>query len=499
MNLQDIRREQVAREDLVLFINACFACTGQKEFYSDGWRQRVSIDFLHRYILGNYRLLYARTLAAGINDFNAAQIIVNLLSTGRSVDPAHRVEEGALIAAALRRMPPQRAWRVLSTLRERKINNRRARAIVREYAGSRDIVFDSVKYRVKVRSALRHTHDTKATSPQPPPPEGERRDYGELGAFLFRGWKERAFKTPLYESFRAAHFSASSIYKLPFTVAEGLAAKHGIDRKVFLQGIEAQMTEGEKLRMQRSAEESKSKAPAVDWDRLPLTKLTLYALSLTPEQRVIEQERLLSALMSAAHSSLRRSPMRLGKVAAVLDNSYSSFGSSEKRRRPLAVAIAADYLLRTASTEYRAFWSTPTDDPLSTRAHGQTDLSTPILDALDWGPDLVVIVSDGCDNDPPHGAGEVLRVFRSKLDPGHVVSIVHCNPVFDPEDYLLKSVSPFVPTVGLRDAEDLSTMLGFARFADGSESLAELEAYLAARSAGLIAAMEKRSRREVEI
>ena len=396
MNALTARQQQVAREDLVLFINACFACTGQKEFYSDGGRQRVSIDFLHRYILGNYRLLYARTLAAGINDFNASQIIVNLLATGRLVESAHRVEEGALIAAALRRLPPQRAWRVLATLREREINNRRSRAIVREYAGSRDIVFDSVKYRTKVRSALRHTHDTKA---------------GELGAFLFRGWKQHVFATPLYEAYRAGHYGAAAIYKLPFTIAEGLAVKHGIPRDVFLQKIEAQMTDGEKMRMQRSADRADAKSPVVDWTRLPLTKLTLYALSLTPEQRIVEGERLEAAMSTAARHALRRSPLRLGKVAAVLDNSYSSFGSSEKRRRPLAVAIASDVILRTASTEYRTFWSTPTDDPLSTRAHGQTDLATPILDALDWGPELLVIVSDGCENDPPNGASEVLRVF----------------------------------------------------------------------------------------
>lgn len=61
------RVAQVAREDLVMFINACLACTGQREFYDDAYGQRVSIDFLHDYILGNYRLLYARSLCAGIN------------------------------------------------------------------------------------------------------------------------------------------------------------------------------------------------------------------------------------------------------------------------------------------------------------------------------------------------------------------------------------------------------------------------------------------------
>jgi hypothetical protein len=122
------RVAQVAREDLVMFINACLACTGQREFYDDAYGQRVSIDFLHDYILGNYRLLYARSLSAGINHFNQAQIILKLLATGRNTLPEHRKEEGALIAATLQAFPPQRAWKLLAQLRQQGINNRRSRA-----------------------------------------------------------------------------------------------------------------------------------------------------------------------------------------------------------------------------------------------------------------------------------------------------------------------------------------------------------------------------------
>ena len=43
---------RVAHEDLVIFLNACFACTGQREFYSDGHQQTVLIAFLHDYIRG---------------------------------------------------------------------------------------------------------------------------------------------------------------------------------------------------------------------------------------------------------------------------------------------------------------------------------------------------------------------------------------------------------------------------------------------------------------
>ncbi len=153
------RVAQVAREDLTMFINACFACTGQREFYGSKYSPRVSIAFLHEYILGNYRLLYARTLAAGINHFNQAQIILNLLATGRRTRPEHRAEENALINAALRGLPPQRGWKLWEQARKRGINNRRTRALARDYlAQKRDLTFEAVKYRSKVRSIALHAH-----------------------------------------------------------------------------------------------------------------------------------------------------------------------------------------------------------------------------------------------------------------------------------------------------------------------------------------------------
>lgn len=458
------RVEEVAREDLVTFINACLACTGQKEFYSEAFGQGVSIDFLHDYILGNYRLLYARTLAAGINHFNTAEMILKLLATGKDTLPEYRVEEGALIAAALNHLPPQRAWKVLEELKVRRINNRRSRAIARDYIRHcKQIDFHAVKYRSKVRAIASHAHLNLA---------------GELGNFLFRNWQQRSYQTPLFEQFRQAHYSAEAVYHLPFTIAEGLAAKHQIPRDIFLSRIQSQMTEGEKLRLQQTAERTPKVDIAVDYSRLSLTRLALYVLSLPPDKR---EERLDLALIKAAQNILTTAPFNLGKVAAVLDCSYSTSGSSEKRRRPLGVALAGDYLLKVAAREYRAFWTIGQENPLWVQARGQTDLATPLLDALEWGADLVVIISDGCENDPPQGAAEVLRVYRTKLDPQRKTSIVHCNPVFDGEDFSLRSLSPTIPTVGLRDAEDLPTMLNFARFAEGAATLGELEGYLAAR------------------
>jgi len=470
-NTVNTRSQQVAQEDLVMFINACLACTGQREFYDDAYGQKVSINFLHDYILGNYRLLYARTLAAGINHFNQSQIIIKLLATGKQTQPQHRQEEGALIAAALNKLPPQRAWKVLQQLRKQRINNRRARAIARDYLQQRrDINFDAVKYRSKVRAIAAHAH---------------LKLQGELSTFLFHKWQQRQYKTELFENYRQAYYSAEAVYKLPFTVAEGLAVKHKIKRDIFLSRIQEQMTLGEKLRFQGTAERTQVDIN-LNLAKLPLTKLALYILSLPLETRKKQWQTLHQALEKSAQLGLRKSPLKLGKVAAVLDCSYSSSGSGKKRRRPLGVALATHYLLQVASREYQAFWTVPTHNPVLVHPYGQTDLATPLLDALEWDADLVVIVSDGHENDPPHGAAEVLRIYRRQLDPWRRTGIVHCNPVFNSDDFTLHPLSPWVPTVGLRDAEDLPIMLGFARFADGSASLEELEAYLAQRVQELI-------------
>lgn len=476
--------QRVACEDLVMFVNACFACSGQREFYSEANEQTVSIAFLHEYILGNYRRLYARTLAAGINHFNQAQIIVNLLATGRDLEPSSRKEEGALILSTLNNLPTHRAYRVLETLRDRRINNRRTRAIIRDYlAGRPDFAFDLVKYRSRVRTAAVHAHLELP---------------GEAGLFLFKGWHKRRFETPLLEHYRQAAHSMEALYELPYSVAEGFAAKHGIPRDRFLEGIAAKMTLGEKLRLQKTAERSGAKGVSLDLGRAPITQLALYILSLPVPDRLARRDELEKALEQAAGRTLRRTPQRLGRVASVLDRSYSSSGSSEKRRRPLAVALGVDAILRKAAAEYRVFWTSPVDRSIEVTPRGQTDLARPLLDALEWGADLVVLVSDGFENAPPGAAAELFRVYQTRLDRNGRTSVVHVNPVFDAQHYAPRSLGPSIPTVGLRSAEDLLTMLGFARFAAGHAPLSELEDYLACRVEKQLGGMRDRPEDEEE-
>jgi hypothetical protein len=452
------------RGDLVSFIGAALSCTGQGEFYGDAKGQAVSIGFFHEYVLGNYRRMYAHCLAVGINDYNRARIIVNLLTSAVQIPASARNEEGRLIAASLRELPPPRVYRIFEELVERRVNNRRTRKIVAQYLADRtEPELHTLKYRRRLAKIAAHFH---------------LRLPDEQSAVLFR-LERRRFETPLFETFRRAHYEQRAIYELPYTVAEGLAARHGIDREVFLRGIEPHLTKLERLRLQSHARAlGVDRAIERDLSRHDLTRLAIYFLSLDRrerEQRFVELD---TAMREAARRIVGRSNVRLGRVALVADNSYSASGSRDKSQRPLALALATHYLLREAATRPSTHWVTPVSSMIELRATGHTDLATPILAALDEGPELLVVLSDGYDNDPPGGAAEILRVFRERLDPEHHVGLLHLSPVYDADTIALRGLHPTVPTLGIRDAENIPTLLTFARFADGSADLSELQAHL---------------------
>lgn len=471
--------ERSDREDLVMFINACFAATRQNEYYTDRFEQSISIDFLHRYVMTNYRRIYARAIASGINHFNQAQIVGNLLASGAPADPEQRTEEGQLIELALRRLPPNRVYGLFQNLQARRVNNRRTRAVIKRYLDWRkEPEFDAVKYSRKYRAASAHAH-LKLDD--------------EFGKFLFELKRTKTFKTSLFDKVKRAHFSQSAIYELPFTVAESFAAKHKVPRDTFFQKIKHKMTAAEKLRFQSTVAKTKG-AKSLDFDlgRASLTRLAIYVLSLPVPERIKRADEFVAAFESATSRAKNRAPVQFGRVAAVLDRSVSSMGSREKRNRPLAVALATSHLLKAAAQEYRAIWTLPIEYEyeFAVEPQGQTCLAEPLIEALKWKPDLLLIVSDGYENDPPGVADQIIRVYREKIanstDSKSLPEVIHLNPVFDSNHYSPKPLGELIATVGIRDAEDVATMLGFARYASGSAKLEALEGHLASLANALL-------------
>ncbi|MFC9002594.1 hypothetical protein [Streptomyces microflavus] len=477
MNTSETLADLVAAEDVLLFVNAAITATGQREFRSDAVGQQLSLDFLHAYVRVNYRRVYASSLALDINDHNAARIVLGLLETAGEASAEELRTEGRLIAARLALLPPQRVYRLFGEVRRAGINNRRTRAIMRDWLAARpDLGHDAVKYRGGVKTAARHIHLRC--------PEGAG-PLAEVGAFLFRPGRLPRYEHRLLDAWRRAHYEQGAVAELPFTVAEGFAARHGMKREVFLKRAAPRMTRLERLRTH-----SVTQRPEIDLTAMPLTRLALYVLSLPFEQRAARRTELTGALRTAARRAAGGHAGSWGRVHAVLDDSFSSSGSGQKRRRPLAVALAGHHLLEAlaAPGAYRGLWTSGRGDALLVRPWGPTPLGMRVLDALEPGPggaapDRLVIVSDGWDNAPAGLAGEVLRVWRKRLDPGRRTAVVHVNPVYDADGFDVRRLAAGVPTAGIRDAEDLPALVEIARFAEGRTGAAELHAYLDRRVA----------------
>ncbi|MFF4096350.1 hypothetical protein ACFYYY_21490 [Streptomyces sp. NPDC001834] len=482
----------VAAEDVLLFVNAAITATGQREFRSTAQQHRLSLDFLHAYVRVNYRRVYAAALALDINDHNAVRIVQGLLETSAEATAQEKRAEGRLIAARLAKLPPQRVYRLFRALRAAGVNNRRTRAIMRDWLAARpDPAHDAVKYRTGLRTAARHVHFRFDTDTDPGSGSVGTDEAGEVGDFLFRPGRRPRYRHPLLDAWRRAHYEQGAVAELPFTVAEGFASRHGMKREVLLERMIPRMTRLERL---RSVERLRASArrgtvalaplPAdVDLTVMPLTRLALYVLSLGFDVRSAHRAELTRALRAAARRAAGPQAGSWGKVAGVLDDSHSSSGSGEKRRRPLAVALACHFLLEALSAPggYTALWTSGGTDPLLARPWGPTPLGSHVLDALEHGPDRLVIVSDGWDNAPPGLAGEVLRVWRTRLDPDRRTAVVHVNPVYDADGFDVRRLAPGVPTAGIRDAEDLPALVEIARFAEGRSGADALYAYLDGR------------------
>ncbi|MFD5647063.1 hypothetical protein ACFWIP_36050, partial [Streptomyces anulatus] len=319
----------VAAEDVLLFVNAAITATGQREFRSGAADQQLSLDFLHTYVRVNYRRVYAASLALDINHHNAALVVRRLLETAGEASAEERRTEGRLIAARLALLPPPRVYRLFGELRRGKVNNRRTRAIMRDWLAARpDLGHDAVKYRAGLKTAVRHIH-------LPCPDGGE--PLAEVGAFLFRPGRLPRYEHGMLDAWRRAHYEQGAVAELPFTVAEGFAAKHGMKREVFLKRAAPRMTRLERLRTQEQrAAVRRPSAPAaeVDLTVMPLTRLALYVLSLGFEQRAERRAELTGALRAAARRAAGGHAGSWGRVHAVLDDSFSSSGSGQKRRRP---------------------------------------------------------------------------------------------------------------------------------------------------------------------
>ena len=198
---------------------------------------------------------------------------------------------------------------------------------------------------------------------------------------------------------------------------------------------------------------------------MPLTRLALYVLSLGLDERARRRAELTGALRAAALRAAGPHAGSWGRVAAVLDDSYSSGGSGEKRRRPLAVALACHFLLEAlaGAGTTAAWWTSGAHRPAAGPAVAARRRSA----VASWTRSTTA--PSGSWSSPTAGTTR-RRAWRARCcgcgAPGSTRTAAPVsstsNPVYDADGFDVRRLAPSVPTAGIRDAEDLPALVEIA-------------------------------------
>lgn len=182
-----------------------------------------------------------------------------------------------------------------------------------------------------------------------------------------------------------------------------------------------------------------------------------------------ELQKSLELSVQAASANL---PFFPGKVALVLDASASTKSYGEREFCALSQSVAFKMVLSKCCQELQLHSVGGSGElPMP---EGDTDLATALLDALANSPDLVVIVSDGYENQIP---GDLARVVATLPQLGIQTPVVFCHSKFTEKDDLsLRRPALNLPQLEFWHQDEFADVLVslFSRVpAKGQESLRE--------------------------
>ena len=434
------------------FLNTAMTSTLQEEFYSKKNEQTEKVLKIHDEMLNNSREIYSVALMLPINDIQKMLIVKNLVCS-----KSEKAEwENNAILDTLKKMPVNRAYKLLYVLAMNKINNARAKWLSRQFLRERGekVMFEAVKYKRLMKVLIKHFHiDMKKICKDASNPE-------DVERFLFEKEKDK-IQHQLYLDYIDAVTNVESVYKLPYSVAEGFKALHKISDEEFMEKIKGKMSHAEKRRSQGRAERAGVK---VEHDLSKDNPVNIQKFLRSPETDI----KSIAKARKDFEKSCKKDAEKLfeyfdfERVKIIVDNSGSMYGSSQKKNHPISVAEATAGVLKYLSDETEIIGS-PKKAGFLMKPDGQTDIAEGILKALKGinleEDTLIVIISDGYENAPSGLSNQLLLTFKKKLDKKEKILIIQLNPVFAPEAEDIKKLSEAIQTYGIRDTRQLFLIL----------------------------------------
>jgi hypothetical protein len=442
-----VRVRPSAREEsrlaILSFLDMMATATGRETFYNSKAEQEKMEAAAHEAVFKVNRGLYGAMLTLpAVSDRSVQAGLARLLDNPRAGDDPSFLtwdEEGRLVALLADRIPPQRLFKMFCQFAEKRINNKRTRnLILRTILGAgRKLPLWVVKYRSKVRTALRHAlgagvaNGVAAMAAARDPvssgsarmaqyvakyiPAGENRDeVYQCVAYALGREREGGWTVPILAATRSARENLEAGSILPVEVLEGIRSLHHKEtphaKVLEIAKAAGTMTEVQKMQGQRAAAKAGVEL-SFDPAQADLTRLYVLALEtgMTPAVR--------GAIAEKASRLGQAFPVRYAKVGIVLDASESMAGTAEQKWRPLAVGLAMRDVLAASATN-GAFVKTAGGVAVDgaegfVKPSGATSLAAAVVEALRERPDALYVITDGYENAPAGRVDEVLRMARS--------------------------------------------------------------------------------------
>lgn len=468
-----LRIDEAARETLaaalVALLDAAVTSLGRATFYNTREEQEAAEEATHRAVLDLDRGVYAAVLALpGVNDHTTQVGLRHLLARPNAGPDAAR--ETRLLTRLADRLPPQRLIKFFCQLAARRVNNRRARRLVLDgLLRSERFPFWAVKYRRKLRVALRHALGVRQASlvrTLTDTPADDRRLDALLGRhlpdapgahlealnYVLGGRREPTL--PLLRAVRDARTDLDAGADLPFEVLAGIRSRFhkGTPHAAVLKLAQRHgtLSTAQKVAMQRSAEEQGVK---LDFDPARADAIRLYVLALevgiTPAMR--------EALDDKARRAANALPLRHERVGIVVDTSASMRGTAEGQYRPLATVLHLRDVLRHAATEARVIATGGAfDENGLARPEGDTDLAAAVATLLQDDLDAIFLLTDGYENTP---AGRVDEVLAQAASLGVRVPVYQLTPVLSAEKQGVRALSTRLTALPVSRVEALPLAL----------------------------------------
>jgi len=463
------------------FIDTATTAFGRATHYNTKAEQQAAEIAAHNGLFQLERDLYTVMLALpGITDRSQALGLKNLLATTRNGDTLLTpIVEREVLYQMLRRLRPDRMLKAMEGFRLgdpelglRKANNARSRKLVlRTLLNAGQLQWWSVRYKKRIKKILVHAWGEKIAGAissilRKPETSWTEKEYGilhrNIGKFV-DGKVEKVHQCvgfvlglrkqtdlPLLKAFKEARENLEAGKKLPVEVLEGIRSTYHKDtphaKVLELTAKSGSMTKTQKVQKQREAAKAGVKVEA-DLSALDATKLYLYAFEMGMTDEIA------GLLKEKAGKAASLFPTDYEVVGIVVDASASMAGSRDQKLRPLAATLALrDMLAKTGKTHVVEYVGGP--EANLGKAHGDTDLSTPLVSALEQEPDVVFVLSDGYENAP---AGRFSETVEALHEMGCRVPIYHLNPVFAAEAGGIRDLSPKVPALPVQSPTALGT------------------------------------------